>query len=112
MNLNASNNRNSSVNSSLQAAAQAAAQINALLAADGKLQQQQLLIQNSNQVTPPSPTTSVIKSKDAKGKTSKKDLFSAEVEINDLPPRVRNLLTKGYIQEQIQWKSSKLCYLL
>ena len=28
------------------------------------------------------------------------------MEINGLPPRVRNLLTKGYIQEQIQWKSS------
>jgi hypothetical protein len=44
--------------------------------------------------------------KDKKLKTGRKDLFNAEVEINNLPPRVRNLLTKGYIQEQIQWKSS------
>jgi hypothetical protein len=46
--------------------------------------------------------------KDKKLKTGRKDLFNAEVEINNLPPRVRNLLTKGYIQEQIQWKSSNV----
>jgi hypothetical protein len=46
--------------------------------------------------------------KDKKMKTGRKDLFNAEVEINNLPPRVRNLLTKGYIQEQIQWKSSSV----
>ena len=109
MNVNSSDNRNSSVNNSLQAAAAAAAQINAQLAAKGKLLlQQQQLIQSSSQVCP--ATTPMVKHKEGKGKMSKKDLFSAEVEINDLPPRVRNLLTKGYIQEQIQWKSSKLHY--
>ena len=79
---------------SLQAAAQAAAQINAQLAAEGKIQQQQNY-QPSN-----------AQKKDKKSKAGRKDLFNAEVEINGLPPRVRNLLTKGYIQEQIQWKSS------
>jgi len=82
---------------SLQAAAQAAAQINAQLAAEGKIQQQKQLDNAALQD----------RKKDKKIKTGRKDLFSSEVEINDLPPRVRNLLTKGYIQEQIQWKSSK-----
>ncbi len=81
---------------SLQAAAQAAAQINAQLAAEGKIQHQQ---QTNHQ-------TNNAQKKDKKCKTGRKDLFNAEVEINGLPPRVRNLLTKGYIQEQIQWKSS------
>lgn len=81
---------------SLQAAAQAAAQINAQLVAEGKIQPQQ---QSSYQ-------TSNAQKKDKKLKTGRKDLFNAEIEINGLPPRVRNLLTKGYIQEQIQWKSS------
>lgn len=98
--MNSSNsNRNNLHSESLQAAAQAAAQINAQLAAEGKIQpQQQPTYQASNNV----------QKKDKKVKTGRKDLFNAEVEINGLPPRVRNLLTKGYIQEQIQWKSSKL----
>ena len=105
MNTNSINSRINLENKSLQAAAQAAAQINAQLAAEGKLQQQQQQNQHaSNQMLIGLVTAS---KKDKKGKTGRKDLFNAEVEINDLPPRVRNLLTKGYIQEQIQWKSSK-----
>ena len=97
MNSNSANNRTINAgNHCLQAAAKAAAQINAQLAAEGKLQQQ---LAHSQSVVPTR--------KETKTKTSKKDLFNAEVEINDLPPRVRNLLTKGYIQEQIQWRSSK-----
>ncbi|XP_046436739.1 KH homology domain-containing protein 4-like isoform X1 [Daphnia pulex] len=98
---NTVNSRNSLSSQSLQAAAQAAAQINAQLAAEGKIQpqpQQNLQANNGAQ------------KKDKKLKTGRKDLFNAEVEINNLPPRVRNLLTKGYIQEQIQWKSkAALC---
>jgi len=108
MNTNSINSRINLENKSLQAAAQAAAQINAQLAAEGKLQQQQQQNQHaSNQMLIGLVTAS---KKDKKGKTGRKDLFNAEVEINDLPPRVRNLLTKGYIQEQIQWKSkAALC---
>lgn len=91
--------KNLSSHQSLQAAAQAAAQINAQLAAEGKIQPFQQNFQTSNGS----------QKKDKKLKTGRKDLFNAEVEINGLPPRVRNLLTKGYIQEQIQWKSSNLC---
>ena len=78
---------------SLQAAAQAAAAINAQLAVEGKIH----LVSNA---------AGPLQKKEKKVKTGRKDLFSSEIEINDLPPRVRNLLTKGYIQEQIQWKSS------
>jgi len=53
-------------------------------------------------------TSNGAQKKDKKLKTGRKDLFNAEIEINNLPPRVRNLLTKGYIQEQIQWKSSNV----
>lgn len=102
MNTNFKNTRINLENQSLQAAAQAAAQINAQLAAEGKLLQQQNQHTN-NQIIIGIANPS---KKDKKAKTGRKDLFSAEVEINDLPPRVRNLLTKGYIQEQIQWKSS------
>lgn len=84
----------------LEAAIKAAAQINAQLVAEGKLQQQRL---DSGQLAPAQKQPN-----EGKAKPSKKDLFSAEVKINDLPPRVRNLLTKGYIQEQIQWRCSKL----
>lgn len=83
-------------NKCLVAAVQAAAQINAQLAAEGKIPSQQLANYNNN----------ANQRKEKKSKPGRKDLFLAEVEINDLPPRVRNLLTKGYIQEQIQWKSS------
>lgn len=89
-------NNTSSSSQSLQAAVQAAAQINAQLAAEGKIQPQQSLNCQTNNV----------QRKEKKTKTGRKDLFNAEVEINNLSPRVRNLLTKGYIQEQIQWKSS------
>jgi len=106
MNTNFKNTRINLENQSLQAAAQAAAQINAQLAAEGKLLQQQNQHTN-NQIIIGIANPS---KKDKKAKTGRKDLFSAEVEINDLPPRVRNLLTKGYIQEQIQWKSkAALC---
>ena len=108
MNANLNSSRINLENQSLQAAAQAAAQINAQLAAEGKLLQQQNQHANNQLVigilTAPK--------KDKKVKTGRKDLFSAEVEINDLPPRVRNLLTKGYIQEQIQWKSSMNSFLM
>lgn len=86
----------SNKSASLVAAAKAAAQINAQLAAEGKIH---LLDQNTSQLSNP------VK-KEKKTKCGRKDLFHAEVEINDLPQRVRNLLTKGYIQEQIQWRSS------
>ncbi|KZS15241.1 Uncharacterized protein APZ42_019330 [Daphnia magna] len=92
--------KNLNSHQSLQAAAQAAAQINAQLAAEGKIQLYQQNVQANNGY----------QKKDKKLKTGRKDLFNAEVEINGLPPRVRNLLTKGYIQEQIQWKSkAALC---
>lgn len=93
----ASTNRGD-LDQSLQAAAQAAAQINAQLAAEGKIQQNP---SHSN-----SQQANGGLKKERKSKTGRKDLFHGEVEINNLPPRVRNLLTKGYIQEQIQWKSS------
>jgi len=106
MNTNLNSSRINLENQSLQAAAQAAAQINAQLAAEGKLQQQQNQHINNQMVI----GVVTAPKKDKKIKLGRKDLFNAELEINDLPPRVRNLLTKGYIQEQIQWKSkAALC---
>lgn len=99
---NGMNNSTAVTNPSLQAAAKAAAQINAQLAAEGKFPNTLL---NS-----PTNNTSAQKKQEANikkaPKSGRKDLYSSEVEINHLPPRVRNLLTKGYIQEQLQWKSS------
>ncbi len=99
---NGMNSSTAVTNPSLQAAAKAAAQINAQLAAEGKFPNTLL---NS-----PTNNTSAQKKQEANikkaPKSGRKDLYSSEVEINHLPPRVRNLLTKGYIQEQLQWKSS------
>lgn len=84
---------------SLVAAARAAAHINAQLVAEGKI--------HPSDRNPSLLIGSVRKEK--KAKSGRKDLFHAEIEINDLPQKIRNLLTKGYIQEQIQWKSSITC---
>ena len=93
----------------MQAAAKAAANINAQLAAEGKLQLQQQQQQHQSQHTFPNQAGSCVDKRKEKPKYPN-NLFNAEVEINDLPPRVRNLLTKGYIQEQIQWKSSEFAF--
>lgn len=107
MNNNVSGRTNRQTVAALTAAAQAAANINAQLAAEGKIQQSSTSAQVMSHEALQLQSKEIGNNK-RKPKPGRKDLFSAEVEINDLPPRVRNLLTKGYIQEQIQWKSSTL----
>ncbi|XP_076308705.1 KH homology domain-containing protein 4-like [Tachypleus tridentatus] len=73
--------------SSLEAAAEAAAKVNAMLIAKGKLK------------LPPIQTKPLISTTPtARGPG---DLFTAEVEINDVPLSVRNLLTRGHNQDEI-----------
>ncbi|XP_025077180.1 extensin-like isoform X3 [Pomacea canaliculata] len=70
--------------SSLEAAAEAAAKVNAMLIAKGKLRPNQ--VNNSQQ---------------NHKKASSNNMVAAEVEINDAPLALRNMLTRGPTQEEI-----------
>ncbi|KAK7115898.1 uncharacterized protein [Littorina saxatilis] len=70
--------------SSLEAAAEAAAKVNAMLIAKGKLRPNQVHNNQQNQK-----------------KVNPNNMVAAEVEINDAPLSMRNMLTRGPTQEEI-----------
>ncbi|XP_076465579.1 uncharacterized protein LOC143297230 isoform X2 [Babylonia areolata] len=70
--------------SSLEAAAEAAAKVNAMLIAKGKLRPNQIHNHPQNQK-----------------KVNPNNMVAAEVEINDAPLSMRNMLTRGPTQEEI-----------